>query len=115
MIHIRKNLLNKIGLTLRELSIEGEPEEYLLNFVSENSKDVTCSIITVPVSSTNRLQVFEFTEGTDITFENTGFYSYDVYQTTSNNFVETGLVRVIGEDEVVQEHISTVIQQVYNG
>lgn len=110
--------MNLIGLSLRELSIDGDPEEYRFEFTSENSKDVKVILTKIPSSSTNRLQVFSIPEGvgyTPVDFPITGYYSYEVYQTTGNNLVEVGLLRVIGEGEVVQEHISTANQQVYGG
>lgn len=115
MIHIRKNQLNKIALSLSELSISTDPQEYRFEFTSENSKDISYSLTLEPVSSTERLQVFEIEEGVDITFDKVGYYNYEVYQTTGNNLVETGLLRVIGEQQVVQQHISSANQQVYGG
>lgn len=124
MIHIRKGQLNRIGLSLRELSIATDPEEYRFDFVSENSKDVSRSVTLTPVSSTVRLQVFEIWEPVppaqkplppSLEFPLTGYYNYEVYQTASNNLVEVGLLKVVGEDEVIQEYIEQGNSQVYGG
>lgn len=115
MIHVYKDQINKIGLTLSELSVPGDPEEYRFEFTSENSKDVKYSLTLTPTSSTKRLQIFDIEEGEDVIFDLPGFYSYEVYQTAANNLVEVGLLRVIAEEETAQEYISTSKAQVYGG
>lgn len=113
MINIRKGQLNKVGLSLSELSIVGDPEEYRFELKSENSKDVTHTFTKTPVSSTSRMQLFEITEPTDVAFTLTGYYTYEIYQTTANNLVEVGLLRVVAENEEVQEYEPSGTDQVY--
>ncbi len=113
MIHIRKGQINKVGLSLQELSVIGDPEEYRFELKSENSKAIAHTLTLTPDSSTARMQVFEIEEGVDVTFTSEGFYSYEIYQTTANNLVEVGLLRVVGADEVVIEYPQSGNAQVY--
>ena len=113
MVTITKGILNKIGFTLSELVICEEAMEFKFVFTSENSKDVTYEITLTPLNVSERLQVFELDEPTDIDFALEGYYSYEVYQTTSNNLVETGLIRVEGASETTQQLTNTKNPQVY--
>jgi len=106
-------MLNKVGFTLSELSICGEPAEYRMVFVSENSKDVTYELTKIPINLSTRLQVFEIDEGTEIDFAVEGFYTYEIYQTQSDNLVEVGLLRVQGAGENLQTVTTTKNPQVY--
>ena len=94
-------MVNKIGFTLKELSFCGEPFEYRMEFKSENSEAVSYELTKTPINLGERLQVFEIDEGNEIDFELTGYYAYEIYQTTSNNLVEVGLLRV--ESQEVQD------------
>jgi hypothetical protein len=113
MITIVKGLVNKVGLSLSELSICGEPTEYRMEFKSENSPDIFLSLVKSPINLSNRLQIFEIEEGQDISFDIEGYYSYEVYQTTSNNLVETGLLKVEGPSTVGQVVTTNQNVQVY--
>lgn len=96
---INKGIVNVVGFSLRELSICDEPFEYKLIFTSENTKDIQLPIVKTPISSTPRLDVFELDEPNEIDFPVDGYYSYEIFQTTSGNLVETGILKVIGEEE----------------
>lgn len=98
MVTITKGTVNKVGFSLRELSICGEPFEYRMEFKSENSEAVSYELTKTPINLSERLQIFLIDEGTEIDFELTGFYAYEIYQTTSNNLVEVGLMRVEGPE-----------------
>lgn len=115
MINILKGQVNRVSLSLSELSITGDPEEYRFELKSESSKDITHSFILEPVSSTSRAQVFEIEEGVDVVFTVDGYYSYEVYQTNANNLVEVGLLRVITDQSDAQQYPNTSISQVYGG
>ena len=113
MVTIKKGILNKIGFSLSELSICGEPEEYRMEFISENTKDLQYSITKTPINISTRLQVFEIDEPTEIDFAVEGYYAYEIYQTTSDNLVEIGILRVEGADEVIQTITNSKNPQVY--
>lgn len=113
MIHIRKDRVNRVSLSLSELSICGDPEEYRFELKSENSNDIAYTFIKEPVSSTSRLQTFEIEEGVDVTLPLGGYYSVEIYQTAANNLVEVDLLRVATEDETTQEYTDTSTSQVY--
>jgi hypothetical protein len=98
MITVVKGQSNRLGFTLEELAIKSEPRIYVFSFVSENSPSVEVSMTREPDNAGQRLQIFEITEGDDITFPLEGFYSFEVKQSTSGNLVETGLLLVEGEE-----------------
>lgn len=93
---ITKGIVNKVGFSLKELAICDEDFEYRMVFVSENSNDIELELIKTPINASDRLDVFEIDEPNEIDFPTLGYYSYSIYQTTSNNLVETGLLRVEG-------------------
>lgn len=107
-------MVNKVGFSLRELSICGEPFEYRMEFKSENSEAVNYSLVKTPINLSERLQIFEIDEGNEIDFELTGYYAYEIFQTTSNNLVEVGLIRVEGS-EVQDQTMNAQNPQVYGG
>jgi hypothetical protein len=113
MISIVKGTLNKLGLSVSELSNCDEPFEYRIDFVSENSEDLKYSVTKTPTNASNRLQIFEIEEGVDVTFALDGYYSYEVYQTTSDNLVEVGLLRVVSQEVAVPTIPESKNPQVY--
>lgn len=115
MVTIRKNIVNIVGFSLSELSFCDEPLVYRMVFKSENSEGVQYTLEKEPVNISNRLQVFHIEEGTEIVFELEGYYSYEIYQTESDNLVETGLLRVVGENFQEQKVTDSVNPQVYAG
>lgn len=115
MINIQKGTLNRVGFSLSELSICGEPFEYRMEFKSENSEDINYQLIKTPLNLSNRLQMFEIDEGNEIDFELEGYYTYEIYQTASNNLVEIGLLRVVGPATQEQVMSQAINPQVYAG
>lgn len=108
MIYIDKGELNKIVLTLNESATLVNPF-YL--FVFENEFDTATSPIEIYLAnistSTNRYDLFELTEGTDLTLVK-GQYTYSVYESatepatitdTTQIAVEEGRM-VVGSDSV---------------
>lgn len=113
MVTIRKDMLNRVGFSLSELSICGEPAEYRMIFTSENSEGLSYQITKTPVNASQRLQVFEIEEGVDVDFAAEGYHTYEIYQTQSNNLVEVGLLRVQGTIEQIQTVSTVKNPQVY--
>ncbi len=105
--------MNKIGFSLKELSLCNEPLEYRMVFISENSDQVKYELTKQPVNLSSRLQVFEIAEGQEIDFAVDGYYSYEIYQTTSNNLVEVGLLRVYSDSDISQIITISKDPQVY--
>lgn len=113
MINIRKGQVNRVGLSLSELSIPGDPETYRFELKSENSEAITHTFIKSPILTSQRIQIFEIEEGVDVTLTLNGYYSYEIYQTTGNNLVEVGLLRVANEDDTTQKYTDSTKSQVY--
>lgn len=113
MINIRKGQVNVVLLSLSELSICGDLQEYRFELKSENSKDIAFAFTKQPVSSTSRGQRFEIEEGVDVTLPLGGYYSCEIYQTTANNLVEVDLLRVAVDEDTTQAYNDTSTSQVY--
>lgn len=113
MVTIKKGELNTVGFSVSELSNCGEPFEYRFELVSEDSEAITFSFVKTPINASSRLQIFEIDEPTDVAFQVEGYYSYSIYQTTSNNLVEIGLLRVVGDEETPQTVTDSTNPQVY--
>lgn len=113
MVTIKKNMVNKVGFTLSELSICGEPAEYRMVFTSQDSEGVTYELTKTPVNTGSRLQIFEIEEGVEVDFQLEGYYSYEIYQTQSDNLVEVGLLRVARTITTPQTVSTSTNPQVY--
>jgi len=110
---INKGIVNVVGFSLKELANCDEPFEYRMVFTSENSKDVELTLIKTPISSSDRLDVFEIDEPNEIDFPLEGYYHYNIYQTTSDNLVETGILKVEGADEQAATVNTSKTKRVY--
>ena len=106
-------MLNKVGFTLSELAICEDTMEFKMVFTSEDSEAVKYELTKTPINLGPRLQIFEIDEGTEIDFAIEGYYSYEIYQTTANNLVEVGLLRVVGSDFIEQTIPTSINPQVY--
>lgn len=116
MIEINKNENNTIVVTLLEKTTLSSPT-YLFKFTNDVTKQSVKFIATQLSSYTYRYDKFLITEtsGTTnltsgvINLSPTGFWSYTIYEQTSTTslderqatgIVETGKVKVIGEDVI---------------
>jgi hypothetical protein len=123
MILLQKNQLNKIAVTLSELKSDLLPNNWLFVFHLEqdqgdgnHSKRLQLPDLGV---STKRYNYFELTEGTDVTFDITGYYEYRCYQMpndtstdeTLGNLVEVGKMLLQGTPET--EYVNEVSTNTY--
>lgn len=104
MIHIRKNTSQQVYITVNELLINSDPVVYVFTFTSENGEDVALTATLNAIASSDRGQTFEINEGVDVVFPSTGYYRYTVRQQAQGNLLETGILRVISEEETVIEY-----------
>ena len=72
--------------------------------------------------STERYDEFEITDGVDVTFPYTGFYTYKIYQQTSSvnldpdladGLCEEGRAHVYESDSPSNEYHTTIINNIY--
>lgn len=112
-ILIQKNRQNNIALTDILLNASRTFIGYEMTFTNDTEKTSQ----TLPVTITqdgNRFQ-FEITEGTDITFDLLGFYTWELYGTLGSKkfFLQTGKMKVTDTrtESVTPVAIST--QQTY--
>lgn len=123
MILLRKNQLNKIAVTLSELKNDLLPSNWLFVFHLEqdqgdgnNTKRLQLPDLGV---SDKRYNYFELTEGTDVTFDFEGKYTYKCYQMpndtstdeTLGELVEVGMMLLVGEEET--KYVNTVSTNTY--
>jgi hypothetical protein len=107
MILLQKNQLRRFVLTLSELAIPTLPNNWMIIFRLEQNdayeyKHTLTDLSQFPES----YNLFEVTEGVDITFDIEGDYSYFCYQMpddsedeTEGHLVESGKMRLLSEDE----------------
>ena len=121
MITINKGEANTFDLTLSEKATLTNPF-YLFVFQSDITKDYTRKVIADTSLYARRFNRFEITEGTDITFNPTGFWHYKVYEQTSSTntdetqstgLVEVGKLKVIGDDTTRAKHSTTRTYKAY--
>jgi hypothetical protein len=113
MINIRKGQVNRVALSLSELSILTDPDTYRFELKSENSEAIAHTFTKTPIIASERVQIFEIEEGVDVTLTLGGYYSYEIYQTTANNLVEVGLLRVATDADTTQKYTDSTKSQVY--
>ena len=121
MILINKGELNTFDLTLSEKATLSNPF-YLFVFQSDITKDYTRKVIADTSTYQRRYNRFEITEGTDITFNPTGFYHYKIYEQTSSTntdetqstgLVEVGKLKVVGAETTHAKHVKTRTYKAY--
>jgi len=110
MILIQKNQLNKVCLTLSELENPSLPINWLFRFVLDQDDSYEYLLFLDDISTApSRYNLFELTEGVDVTFKFEGDYLYECYQmpnNTSTDFtlgllVETGKMRLLEVTEII--------------
>ncbi len=123
MILLRQGQLNKIALTLTELSNPLNPNYWLFVFKLEQSQgdEEYSKRVQFPDlnTATTRYNYFEITEGTDITFDLVGDYQYFVYQMPNDTstdegdgeLVEQGKMRLLGTDDT--DYVYSVSSNTY--
>lgn len=126
MIYIEKNSTNNIVLTVNEFMVYSD-NYVLIRFINECTKEVSYALLKDNLSTYDRWDKYEIEETnatTSLDPENgvvnlspTGFYIYDCYEFDPNshtytnldalvltlNHLETGRLRVYGEDEDLAE------------
>lgn len=122
MLLVQKSVLNKLVVTLNELSSATEDLNWLFVFTLEQDDYYTYKIYPTEVNNSERFNSFTFTEGVDVTFKFLGDYKYQVYQMpdggstneTLGILVETGKMRVIDTPEEVPTFTVTNTTQIYD-
>ena len=100
---IEKGETKNLVVTLSELVDLTTPVNWLFRFISEQTEREYLTFLVDESTATERYNSFPFTEGVDVTFEETGDYKYESYQMpdtddtdyTRGTLVEVGKVRVI--------------------
>ena len=115
MILINKGVSNTFDLTLTEKVTFANPY-FLFVFRNDVTKDYQRKVIGDDSLYTSRYNRFVIVEGTDVTFDPTGYWHYWVYAQTSQTntdenlstvLVETGKVHVEGTATTHSTHSTT--------
>ncbi len=118
---IYKATLNQLALTLSECENENLDINWLFRFVKDQGRqEYFCYLPDLNVS-TARYNLFHLLEGTDVTFEYNGDYSYQVYQMpdggsedyTLGTQVEIGKIKVLDAVAVVPSFTPNLINKIY--
>lgn len=110
MLLLRKNQPNRLIVTLKEIALPTLPSNWLFVFTLEQAlgqSNQTYKVYLPDLSTSEQFQMFYLDEGTDVTFEKTGDYNYQVFQMpdggsmneTLGNKVEDGKMRLLKEGE----------------
>lgn len=120
MLLINKGELNKIVVTLSEKTTINPPY-YLFRFVNDvDNTEVSIVLIDTSIYI-DRYNEFEFTEGTDITLDNLGFYHYYIYEQDNDTnidyklagaLVESGKLKLVNPNEE-STTLSIEVEQTY--
>ena len=97
MIQIVQGAENTFDLTLTEKSTLTNPY-YLFVFNNDLTKEPTKKIIADTSSYARRYNRFIVTEGTDITFNPTGYWHYKVYEQSSSSNTNEALSTKLVEE-----------------
>lgn len=108
-------------VTLSELSDQTQPVNWLFRFESDQTQQEYLVYLTDTSPAPERYNSFTFTEGVDVTFEETGDYKYEAYQMpdmidtdyTRGLLVEVGKVRVIDTEVETPAYDATGNTNVY--
>lgn len=121
----RKSELNQIPVTLKEKADANLPNNWLFRFVHDQSEEESLIYLTDQATDEQqeRFNLFNLTEGTDLTFTYNGDYHYFVYQMPDGGsedystglLVEQGIAKVIGTASSVPSFEPTTSKAVYNG
>ena len=110
MILIQKSQLNQVCLTLSELENPSLPINWLFRFVLDQDDSYEYLLFLDDISTApGRYNLFELTEGIDVTFKFEGDYLYECYQmpntSTTNcllgSLVERGKMRLLEVADII--------------
>ena len=112
-LKIHAQQLNKLAVTLSELKSENLPNNWLFNFVHDQSEKQYFIYLNdqATIEEQERFNLFFLDEGTDLTFDYEGDYHYFVYQmpdggsfdTNEGLLVEQGIAIVKRDQEIIPE------------
>ena len=112
-LKIHAQQLNKLAVTLSELKNENLPNNWLFNFVHDQSEKQYFIYLNdqATIEEQERFNLFFLDEGTDLTFDYEGDYHYFVYQmpdggsfdTDEGQLVEQGIAIVKRDQEIIPE------------
>lgn len=102
MLLITKDTTNKLVLTLSELTTISDPY-YLWKVTCEQTHEVYTFILEDVSEFESRYNLFYLLEGVDVTFNQTGYYYYEIFEQDNDTnldpdnaggIVEVGRIRV---------------------
>jgi hypothetical protein len=92
MLHINRGIQNTIYLTLRDKKhiAAGSAFYIFIKFVNDMTKEATYLMAVSPVAIAHqpRYSRIVFTEGTHVTLNPEGFFTYTVYEVTDNTLTD---------------------------
>ncbi len=121
MLRIERYQTSTLIVTVTELKTLAVPY-WLFEFEEEQSFEKVYCILPNISPSTQRYDEFEITDGVDVTFPYTGFYTYRIYQQTSSTnldpeladgLCEEGRAHVWEDDSPSNEFHTTIINNIY--
>lgn len=119
---IRKGEENRLVLTLKELALESLPENNTLFVFSANNHAETKKVFLDNVSTSEKFDQFDFTEGNEVSFSSSGEYTYRAYQMpdkddtneSRGHLLEVGMLKVLKASQITRKsRTSDTTRKVY--
>ena len=97
MMHIKKDVLNNVYVTIQEKRVNTSNYYYLMAFQYDTTDDIIYHKVT-NVQDTDRISTIRFTEGSgsgEVNLRHTGHWHYTIYEDTDATNTDPSAVSVI--------------------
>lgn len=122
MLRIQRGAANNLIVTASELTTLTAPVYYLFEFIEEQTDQRDYCILTDSSLNPSRFNEFLFTEGVDASLPYAGFYTYKIYQQSSDanldpdlsgGLVEEGRAYVYDSESPASDYTPSVTDYTY--
>ena len=121
MLRLERNQQSTLIVTVSELKTLSSPY-WLFEFMHEQSFEKVYCILTNISTGTDRYDEFELTDGVDVTFPYSGYYTYKIYEQTSSTNLDPDLATSLCEEgrahvwetaALDEEYSTTIVNNIY--
>ena len=113
MLRLEKNQQSTLIVTVSELKTLSNPY-WLFEFMHEQSFEKVYCILTNISTGTDRYDEFQLTDGVEVTFPYSGFYTYKIYEQTSSSNLDPDLATSLCEEGRAHVWEPSASDQIYD-